>query len=235
MQLPETGLQCGEDIEISVDLVAPDRAGRYVSHWRLVSPSGQKFGHRVWVLILVVVHGEESPQREESLEGHKKTVEVEQLTLEVQDVSLDEMDIDHKGRESDKVKASSKNAMPTIPMHDADEEAQLEMEVELDGFSLIEKPVENISKENGDVTPETVETILLEKGKMIAEENCEGQLELLESMGFINRDLNCLLLNKNNGHLQDTLDDLLLSTGWDGVLKDLNEMVQFSTYTLFTK
>ena len=227
MQLPETGLQCGEDIEISVDLVAPDRSGRYVSHWRLVSPSGQKFGHRVWVLILVIVQGDESPRREESLEGHEKAVEVEQLTFEVQDVSLDEMDIDHKGRESDKVKANSNNAMPTIPMHDADEEAQLEMEVELDGFSLIEKPAENISKENGDVTPEAVETILLGKGKMVAEENYEGQLELLESMGFINRDLNRLLLNKNNDHLQETLDDLLLSTGWDGVLKDLNEMVQF--------
>jgi next-to-BRCA1 protein 1 len=41
------------EIEVSVDLVAPERPGRYVSHWRLVAPAGPKYGHRVWVLIQV--------------------------------------------------------------------------------------------------------------------------------------------------------------------------------------
>jgi next-to-BRCA1 protein 1 len=213
------GLPCGEDVEVSVNLVAPDRAGRYVSHWRLASPSGQKFGHRVWVLILVVVQGDESPQLEEPLKGPEKTVEVEESTFDVQDVPLDEMDVDHKGG------ASSSSTEPPIHMPDADEEAQLEMEAELDGFSLIEKPVENISEANGNASGEPVERILPGKEKM--EENQEELLNTLESMGFMNRDLNFLLLDKNNGDLEDTLDDLLLSAGWDGILKDLEEMVQY--------
>lgn len=53
VQLPEHGLAPDEEVEVSVDLVAPEKPGRYVSHWRLVSPAGQKFGHRVWVLIQV--------------------------------------------------------------------------------------------------------------------------------------------------------------------------------------
>ncbi|KAG6542949.1 hypothetical protein Mapa_015641 [Marchantia paleacea] len=54
LELPERGLAPGEEVEASVDLVAPEKPGRYVSHWRLASPSGPKFGHRVWVLIQVV-------------------------------------------------------------------------------------------------------------------------------------------------------------------------------------
>jgi next-to-BRCA1 protein 1 len=65
--LPEEGLAPDGEAEVSVDLVAPEKPGRYVSHWRLVSPTGQKFGHRVWVLIQVVPSDEQSPQMMESL------------------------------------------------------------------------------------------------------------------------------------------------------------------------
>jgi next-to-BRCA1 protein 1 len=67
LELPEEGLNPDSEAEVSVDLVAPEKPGRYVSHWRLVSPSGQKFGHRVWVLIQVVPSDEQSPQMMESL------------------------------------------------------------------------------------------------------------------------------------------------------------------------
>ena len=53
LQLPEEGLAQDGEVEVSVDLVAPEKPGRYVSHWRLVAPAGPKFGHRVWVLIQV--------------------------------------------------------------------------------------------------------------------------------------------------------------------------------------
>jgi next-to-BRCA1 protein 1 len=65
--LPEEGLAPDAEAEVSVDLVAPAKPGRYVSHWRLMSPTGQKFGHRVWVLIQVVPSDEQSPQMLDSL------------------------------------------------------------------------------------------------------------------------------------------------------------------------
>jgi len=40
--------------DVSVSLVAPQNAGRYVGYWRLVSPKGERFGHRVWVDITVI-------------------------------------------------------------------------------------------------------------------------------------------------------------------------------------
>eukprot|EP00163_Fabomonas_tropica_P031941 TRINITY_DN77_c0_g1_i4.p2 TRINITY_DN77_c0_g1~~TRINITY_DN77_c0_g1_i4.p2 ORF type:complete len:289 (+),score=95.19 TRINITY_DN77_c0_g1_i4:2400-3266(+) len=46
----------GDDIEISVDLIAPELPGRYTSYWRLLNPKpySTRFGHRVWADILVV-------------------------------------------------------------------------------------------------------------------------------------------------------------------------------------
>lgn len=54
IELPEKGLPCEEEMNVAVDFVAPESPGRYVSHWRLRAPSGQKFGQRVWVLIKAV-------------------------------------------------------------------------------------------------------------------------------------------------------------------------------------
>ncbi|KAF9173470.1 hypothetical protein BGX21_000804 [Mortierella sp. AD011] len=43
----------GESVCISVNLKAPTHPGRYISYWRLVSPSGERFGHRLWCDIFV--------------------------------------------------------------------------------------------------------------------------------------------------------------------------------------
>lgn len=51
LKLPEDGLPCNSETDVIVDLKAPERAGQYVANWRLMAPSGQMFGHSVWVLI----------------------------------------------------------------------------------------------------------------------------------------------------------------------------------------
>lgn len=43
----------GNELDIAVDFKAPELPGRYISYWRMGSPSGVKFGQRVWVLIQV--------------------------------------------------------------------------------------------------------------------------------------------------------------------------------------
>jgi len=42
-------------VDVALDLVAPNRPGRYVGYWRLMSPepNQQRFGHRLWVDITV--------------------------------------------------------------------------------------------------------------------------------------------------------------------------------------
>lgn len=52
-QIPADGVPVDGELDIAVDFVAPDLPGRYISYWRMASPTGQKFGQRVWVLIQV--------------------------------------------------------------------------------------------------------------------------------------------------------------------------------------
>jgi len=42
-----------EEINLAVEMNTPQQIGRYVSNWRLCSPAGVPFGHRVWADILV--------------------------------------------------------------------------------------------------------------------------------------------------------------------------------------
>lgn len=53
IEIPADGVLVDQELDIAVDFTAPTSPGRYCSYWRMASPSGQKFGQRVWVLIQV--------------------------------------------------------------------------------------------------------------------------------------------------------------------------------------
>lgn len=43
----------GNEIDVEVEMKAPEEPGRYVSYWRLKTPEGEAFGARVWCDIIV--------------------------------------------------------------------------------------------------------------------------------------------------------------------------------------
>ncbi|XP_050377781.1 protein NBR1 homolog isoform X2 [Argentina anserina] len=53
IEIPAHGVSAENELDIAADFTAPESPGRYISYWRMASPSGQKFGQRVWVLIQV--------------------------------------------------------------------------------------------------------------------------------------------------------------------------------------
>ncbi|KAJ0436922.1 putative PB1 domain, Zinc finger, ZZ-type, UBA-like superfamily, immunoglobulin-like protein [Helianthus annuus] len=53
VEIPVHGLPVDKEIDVAVDFTAPEIPGRYVSYWRMSSPSGEKFGQWVWVVIQV--------------------------------------------------------------------------------------------------------------------------------------------------------------------------------------
>ncbi|CAM8881197.1 unnamed protein product [Rhodiola kirilowii] len=53
LEIPATGVPVEGEIDVAVDFVAPELPGEYVSYWRMSSPSGLRFGQRVWVAIQV--------------------------------------------------------------------------------------------------------------------------------------------------------------------------------------
>ena len=52
----------GAEVEVAVDLTAPQETGRYIGYWRLSTEDGCRFGQRMWVQIQVVTPGEEAAE-----------------------------------------------------------------------------------------------------------------------------------------------------------------------------
>ena len=265
-QLPDGGLACREDVEVSIDLLAPQKAGRYVSHWRLATRFGHKFGHRLWVVIQVVPIGEQSPQLQELLRSDDEQMEVphkeETLNEEINDYSqaLDAKTINPPSEVSkdaleDKASSSTLNLIDRVTSGPSATAVQLALDdfVDVkagsdDGFSLVDKPtekadwfnllrnddlgVEDMAKQETTATTngvvEETDAEMMGKGGIVVDKVDvveQMHLQSLESMGFSNRNLNLLLLQKNDHNLQRTVDDLLAASGWYGALKDLEEMV----------
>lgn len=94
LKIPYSGLLIGEEIDASVDLVAPGRPGRFVSYWRLMAPTGQKFGHRIWVVIQAIAKPQgfqQLLQAADSLveQSHKKFIGMEEPRKMVQCIGND--------------------------------------------------------------------------------------------------------------------------------------------------
>ena len=45
----------GEEVDVSVNLKAPDKAGKYIGYWQMVNPKGISFGSKQYILIVNIV------------------------------------------------------------------------------------------------------------------------------------------------------------------------------------
>jgi len=58
--VPETSLS--GTVDVAVEMIAPDVPGTYKGFWQMQSPSGSRFGDRVYVMIEVPAPAEPSPE-----------------------------------------------------------------------------------------------------------------------------------------------------------------------------
>jgi next-to-BRCA1 protein 1 len=70
--VPVPVIEPGAEVDIAVDMTAPNLPGRYVGYYRLLTPDGTRFGQRVWVDIIVAPQ-EEKPQEVNAKETAKST------------------------------------------------------------------------------------------------------------------------------------------------------------------
>lgn len=209
LQLPEGGVQPDQEIEVAVDLVAPAKAGRYVSYWRLMTPFNVKFGHRVWALIQVVPTSSSKPSDDfETVEVERSpesAVEEDHPVIVERPVAEDvvggypPVEAPVVVTESDVpvVTPSSPSSSTASASVEADKKIS-DTASEVEGFSMVSMPEQD--------TP------------------VEEMLAKLESMGFNHRKLNQELLEKNDFDVQRTLDDLCSAAEWDPILEELEEM-----------
>jgi len=70
----------GAEFDVSVDMVAPSKPGRYVSYWRLSTGDGSRFGQRIWVNIVV-------PQPEQTTQSDSTTIPI--VTPSIQQMEVE--------------------------------------------------------------------------------------------------------------------------------------------------
>lgn len=61
----DKAVETNQELDITVNLVAPTKPGRYVGFWKLCTPAGRKFGQRMWVSVVVPSLGGSSSDEEE--------------------------------------------------------------------------------------------------------------------------------------------------------------------------
>ena len=67
------------EVDVAVDLQAPEEPGRYISYFRLCGPRGMRFGQRIWVMLVVADEGDDSDDLDASLESDVSSGEQDPL------------------------------------------------------------------------------------------------------------------------------------------------------------
>ncbi|KAF3436927.1 hypothetical protein FNV43_RR19680 [Rhamnella rubrinervis] len=205
IEIPAGGLAVDNELDIAVDFTAPELPGRYISYWRMASPSGQKFGQRVWVLVqLSGFEPEFAPKTSES------------SVPELIDVNVQpEVDVDFLQP------CSSMSTIEPLPPIQQRLWLRLRPAVEAEETSANNAGVENILlKELAEMGFKQVD--LNKEILRLNEYNLEQSLddlcgvsewdpilEELHEMGFSDTETNKKLLVKNNGSLKRVVMDLI--------------------------
>ncbi|XP_073143375.1 protein JOKA2-like [Henckelia pumila] len=249
LEIPATGLAVDHELDVAMDFISPDLPGRYISYWRMASPSGQKFGQRVWVLIQVYAALKETPR-----------VGVQGLNLNLPPVNsvLNGPEIINMDStplvEDSRLEPDNSNKMVEIvdtvfrmPLPNNEQEMKFPITDSLlvgNGMSSSAVPAPTSERypiiDLSDIAPPAFSTptpsVLYPSapsvGNTVAyteelpgkEEVEEKLLRELEEMGFKQVDLNKEVLRMNEYDLEQAVDDLCGVSGWDPMLDELQEM-----------
>eukprot|EP00262_Sarcandra_glabra_P010832 TRINITY_DN2632_c0_g1_i2.p1 TRINITY_DN2632_c0_g1~~TRINITY_DN2632_c0_g1_i2.p1 ORF type:complete len:785 (+),score=163.33 TRINITY_DN2632_c0_g1_i2:312-2666(+) len=238
LEIPVSGYPANEELDIAVDFMAPSNPGRYVSYWKMASPSGQKFGQRVWVLIQV----------DNSLQDSSPNPFLTGLNLNLPPGSSE-----HKGKEiidvnveptdggeakSDHSNVATESIMSLIDENLGKSEEHGFIDSFLGGtvaapdpatsaaypavdYSLVpSEPSPPIANVPSPVPDGAVTDAALTEDSAVE----QNLLKELEEMGFKQIDLNKEVLRMNEYNLEQSLDDLCGISEWDPILEELQEM-----------
>ncbi|KAL0385137.1 UNVERIFIED_CONTAM: protein JOKA2 [Sesamum radiatum] len=244
------GLLIDQELDVAVDFVSPGLPGRYISYWRMASPSGQKFGQRVWVLIQVDASIKETPR--ESIRNLNLNLPPVSSCLtgpEIINVDSEPTVEERQHPEPD----NSKRIVELVQQNMTEQELKFPINDSLlvgNGASTslltsagpsVSYPIIDLA-DVGPALPSVLPTMLYPlpqptssaapvpsakesavdlPGKKQVEEKL---LRELDEMGFKQVDLNKEVLRMNEYDLEQSVDDLCGVAEWDPILEELQEM-----------
>lgn len=232
VEIPAEGLPVDSELDVAVDFIAPELPGRYVSYWRMASPSGQKFGQRVWVLIQVDASLKESSEGVPGLNLNLPPVSSGSTAPEIVNVNVEPL---VEGSFPDPCNSNrvTELVMPIVDAHlNKDPELSFPINDTLlvgggassnvnPGPSSVSYPIIDFSLPVNPVIDMQTSAALEVNGNMDREETL---LRELEDMGFKQVDLNKEILRMNEYDLEQSVDALCGVSEWDPILEELKEM-----------
>lgn len=241
LEIPADGFTVDKVIDIAVDFVAPVRPGRYVSYWRMASPSGHKFGQRVWVLIQVDASSEDSLSQNThgfnlnfppvSTGMMDSRTEYVSLQPEIEGICTETSNLNKVTEPMEQVgdAPSSEAHEHNFPINDTLMRSANPNIVTVEASSPITYPAIDISSVEPIATSpaQTSDMIQPSSANGVGENNEVEQVLLndLEDMGFNQADLNKEILRRNDYNLEQSINELCgLFEGWDPMLQELQEM-----------
>ncbi|KAJ1413212.1 Ubiquitin-associated domain [Sesbania bispinosa] len=244
LEVPEDGVYVEKELDVAVDFRAPQLPGRYISYWRMASPSGHKFGQRVWVLIQVDASLKDSFY--DSSQGLNLNIPLDFGGSKGPQV----IDMNRQPIEDDTFLQPLNLNAPTAPTETVNQMVDKEPRQELGNefpineaafvgsaasptatsaaSSSVPYPVTDFS-ETFPAVPSNQQTSVVDalpSSLGIGENNSveESLLKELEEMGFRQVDLNREVLRMNEYDLEQSVDDLCGVSEWDPILEELQEM-----------
>ncbi|KAK1359658.1 Agamous MADS-box protein [Heracleum sosnowskyi] len=227
VEIPADGCPVGTEIDIAVDFVAPENPGRYISYWRMATPSGQKFGQRVWVLIEVEAVNERNMH---SFNLNMIPFSGAFMDPQKEDVSVPQL-VDSIISKTDNVEMPAGLVEPvTAAPSNPDQELNFPINDTLlvGGTSSNPVPLTASSLVGTSTLSEVAAPIATSPVQTFSTDVDTNELTLLkelEEMGFKQVDLNKEILRRNAYDLEQSVDDLCdVQKEWDTILVELQEM-----------
>ncbi|WOL11335.1 hypothetical protein Cni_G20097 [Canna indica] len=253
VEIPVDGLPMNGQLDIAVDFTSPAMPGRYFSYWRLASPSGQKFGQRVWVLIQVDHQMDHAPLSNSGAVGFNADLNLNlppessnrdgSRMIDVNVEPLDDAAFEPiLSNNSDELAKPSANQ---IPIDDAANDG-VPQQTMPEVVPPVSYPIIDLAAYDGvpqQTMPEVVPPVSYPIIDLAASEReslssvpsptalfennnpVEEKfvMELIE-MGFTNVELNKKVLRQNKYDLEKSVDDLCGDSEWDPLLEELEAM-----------
>ncbi|CAA0836141.1 ubiquitin-associated (UBA)/TS-N domain-containing protein / octicosapeptide/Phox/Bemp1 (PB1) domain-containing protein [Striga hermonthica] len=183
VKIPATGLKVDEELDVTVDFISPKTCGRYASYWRMALPSGQTFGQRFWVVILVDTSLKEFPREN------------------VRDLNLNLPPASSSFAGSEIINVEPVSMVEDDPSGAKNLKKSEKLELQPNVEQELKFPIDN-SLLVGDDLRQAVD-------ELSGVADWDPILEALQDMGFHDTETNKMLLKKNNGSIKRVVMDLI--------------------------
>jgi len=210
-------VQPNDEVDVAVDMTAPQGLGRYLGYWRLTGPHGRRrFGQRMWCHIQVVDPATPPPALEDDFQ--KATNEINSLMAASSD-GVDEPD-EAEPSEVVRVATDSHDAKDMAEMAAIDADVEMKaVKTEPEARSAAEADPIAMSEKQAESTP-----IHMSQAASVSDEKAAGVVDGLLAMGFADKALIETVIEKNGPDLVSCARDLISLNEWDSMLDELAEM-----------